>query len=78
LEDQAKTFRTEIYSLVKYEYLNTSSNLEHFDKLVSLQKKYTHDRNNLHKRKDKLYEEGVMSRWGNPEIMNRSEKPGKN
>lgn len=48
---QAKTFRTEIYSTIKYQSLNLLNTLEAFDKLKAFQHQYVETKNILFKKK---------------------------
>lgn len=75
LQRQAKAFRTEIYSSVKYQSLNLTNILEAFDKLKAFQNQYIQTKNILFKKKQKLYDEGIMSKWGLPSVP--SQKPDK-
>ena len=75
LAEQAKTFRKEVYSLVKYESLSMISMIEEFDKLANIQKEYMEKKKVLLAKKEKLYEEGNMSKWGLTEKL--ANKPGK-
>lgn len=56
LEKQARSFRTELYSCVKYESLTMLNNLEAFDKLKSYKTGYVEAKNSLFRKKDKLFE----------------------
>ena len=75
LKKQAQTFRTQIYSAVKYEYLSQISYLDGLDRLAIIQNSYKEARNGLDKKKQKLYEEGNTSKWGNPELKSKDKLP---
>lgn len=55
LEKQAKAFRTEIYSSIKYQSLNLLNTLEAFDKLKAFQSQYVETKNTLFKKKERLF-----------------------
>lgn len=61
---QAKTFRKEIYSLMKYESLYKLNMLEVMEQLNVKQQEYNSAKASLLKKKEKLYLEGKMDKWG--------------
>lgn len=61
---QAKTFRREIYSQMKYENLYKLNLLEAMDQLSIKQQEYNQVRTALLKKKEKLFSEGKMDKWG--------------
>ena len=61
--------------MVKYESLSMLSLKGEFDRLATLQKEFTDKKLSLIQKKEKLYEEGNMSKWGLSEKV--STKPGK-
>ena len=64
LNEQAKTFRKQIYSLINYESYDLLNLIESYDKLASMQQSYIDQKMALIRRKEKLFEEGNMAKWG--------------
>lgn len=64
LQEQARSFRRDIYSLMKYESLTRINVLEYMDQLAVKQQEYNQAKLNLMKKKEKLYNEGKMEKWG--------------
>lgn len=64
LQEQARSFRKDIYSLMKYESLYRINVLEYMDELAIKQQEYNQAKLNLTKKKEKLYAEGKVDKWG--------------
>ena len=75
LAKQAQVFRTEIYGSIKYESMNMINVLEAFDKLKTFQQEYFDSKASLFRKKERLFEEGNMHKWGLSSIP--SSKPDK-
>ena len=60
---------------MKYEYLCQVNYLDGLDKLALIQNSYKEARAALNKKKERLFEEGNISKWGNPELKSKDKLP---
>lgn len=63
ITNQATLLRTNMYATIKYESLYMLNIMDSFDSLATFQKSYQDKKNELMKKKQKLFEEGNVSKW---------------
>lgn len=61
--NQALIFRTEFYSLIKYDSLYMLNLIDNFEVLNNISEKYQERKNTLLRKKEKLFAEGVVEKW---------------
>jgi hypothetical protein len=72
--NQALIFRTEYYSLIKYDSLYMLNLIDNFEVLHGIQDKFQAGKNALLRKKEKLFQEGNVSKWELESNINKSNK----